>query len=55
MLNGDNQAFVTTLFEGVHRMVFNKQTHTSTHMKSKEGEVVKLGREIKTNTIISNN
>jgi dynein heavy chain, axonemal len=54
MLNGDNQAFVTTLFEGVHRMVFNKQTHTITHMKSKEGEVVKLGREIKTNTNIDN-
>ena len=39
MIAGENEAFISTMFEGVHRLEFNTEQEI-THMRSKDGEQV---------------
>ena len=46
MLDGQNQGFISTLYEGIDRVKFHPVSFDLTHMISKEGEELNLMREI---------
>ena len=52
LLAGESQAFVSTLFEGVHRLRFDPATQAVTHLASKEGELVALEQEVATTCLV---
>jgi hypothetical protein len=46
MIDGDNQGFISTLYEGIDIVKFHPVSFDLTHMRSKEGEEVHLVREV---------
>ena len=46
MLEGDNQGFISTLYEGIDRVRFHPVSFDLSHIISKEGEELHLMREI---------
>ena len=47
MIQGDSQAFVSTMFEGVHRLMFNS-SHNIQSIRSKDGEIMSLLKPVLT-------
>lgn len=54
MSRGESQAFINTLFEGVNRLQFDPATFNLSHIISKDGEVVRLTEEVRTNMHVDN-
>lgn len=46
MLDGDNQGFISTLYEGIDTVRFHPVSFDLSHMRSKEGEEVHLVKEV---------